>query len=69
MENNFNNYIFIYKDSHNKWNECTNPRFIAEHNCCRAIEKAVIRGGDVERYLKKINKRGYHNEQHNAKRN
>lgn len=38
--NNFDNYLFIYKDSVNNWNECTNPTFIAMHRCCRAIKKS-----------------------------
>ena len=35
--NEFDNYVFIYKDSFGIWSECKNPQFIARHKCCRAI--------------------------------
>lgn len=33
----FDNYVFIYKNSINKWNQAMNPKFIARHTYCRAI--------------------------------
>ncbi len=36
---NWRDYDFIYKDSLGRWNTATNPEFIAEHTCCRAIKK------------------------------
>ena len=35
--NEFDNYVFIYKDSYGRWGDCKNPQFIARHTCCRAI--------------------------------
>ena len=34
---NVDNYVFIYKDSHNKLNTAISIRFIAEHKACVAI--------------------------------
>ena len=43
---NWEDYVFIYKDSHGKWNKTTNPRFIAEHTYCRAILKEHVGSGE-----------------------
>ena len=43
---NWEDYTFIYKDSHGKWNKTTNPKFIAEHTYCRAIPKENIGAGE-----------------------
>lgn len=37
-----NEYYFLYKDSLGKWDNTTNPMFIAEHKYCRAIPKYVV---------------------------
>lgn len=40
-------FWFIYRDSLGHWNTAKNPKFIAEHTMCRAIEK--VKGEDYER--------------------
>lgn len=35
-------YFFIYRNSTGHWNSATNPKFIAEHTCCRAISKKEV---------------------------
>ena len=50
----FDNYHFIYKDINGRWNEATNPSFIAMHKECKAIEKAKIKS--ISEYLWKLNK-------------
>ena len=48
-------YFFFYKDGLGKWNEATNPVFIASHKYCRAVpQKAVLEfctGKELLRYL------------------
>lgn len=53
--NNFENYYFIYEDSHGRWNQAKNPVFIAEHKACRAIEKYKVTS--IGAYLQKLNKK------------
>ena len=54
----FDNYWFIYKNSFNEWDTCTNPKFIARHTCCRAIFKSKARDFKQLRYVcKKLNSR------------
>jgi len=48
-EGNWNDYTYIYQDSLGHWNIATNPVFIAEHKCCRAVPKSL--GKD---HLKKL---------------
>ena len=60
--NQFDKYIFIYCDSHGRWNQATNPCFIAEHKCCRAVEKAIIGTSGINGYLEKLNKEKDNNE-------
>lgn len=50
----FKSYYYIYKDSHGKWNQATNPAFIAEHPMCKAIRKSDVK--DINEHLKTINK-------------
>lgn len=38
----FDKYVFIYKNSLGIFNIATNPRFIASHTACRAIERHLI---------------------------
>ena len=40
-------FWFIYRDSLGNWNTAENPRFIAEHTMCRAIDK--VEGEDHKR--------------------
>lgn len=35
-------YVYIYKDVHGRYNLATNPRFIASHRNCRAVPKNFI---------------------------
>ena len=35
-------YIFISKDSSERWDVCINPEFIARHTMCRAIPVAEL---------------------------
>ncbi len=39
----FDSFFFIYKNSFGNWDTCTNPKFIARHQCCRAIFKSKVR--------------------------
>jgi hypothetical protein len=48
-----NDYYFIYKNSQGRWNEATNPRFIASHQYCRAIPKPCIKS--ISEFLWSIN--------------
>ena len=49
-------FWFIYKNSFNQWDICTNPKFIARHTHCRAIYKNKIRDFKQLRYVcKKLN--------------
>ncbi len=50
---NWQDYDFIYKDSLGYWSITTNPVFIAEHTCCRAIRKGEQPIRDL---LKELNK-------------
>ena len=51
----FDNYWFIYKNSFNEWDTCTNHKFIAR-NYCRAIYKGKVRDFKQLRYVcKKLN--------------
>ena len=54
IKNCFNEYFFIYKDAQGYWNEATNPVFIAEHTCCRAVKYEDVT--NVKDYLNKLNK-------------
>ena len=49
MKSTFDNYWYVYRDSHGKWNTASNPMFIAEHTMCRAIPKTLGKS-----YLKRI---------------
>lgn len=40
--NDFNQYVFIYKNSFNYWGIATNPVFIASHSNCIAIKRNDI---------------------------
>jgi len=51
--NTFNNYYYIYRDMYGRYNYASNPKFIAEHKNCFAVEKAVVK--DKKRYLAKLN--------------
>ena len=52
----FDNYWFIYKNSFNEWDICTNPKFVARHQYCRAIYKNKVRDFKQLRYVcKKLN--------------
>ena len=37
-------YVFIYKDAHQRYNLATSAPFIAGHKCCRAVPKNFIKG-------------------------
>ena len=37
-----NDYVFVYKDSHNIWNLATSLSFVAKHTYCRAIYKSEV---------------------------
>jgi len=50
----FEDYFYIYKNMFGKWNRATNPKFIAEHKECRAIEKDSVK--DINEYIRKLNK-------------
>ena len=44
----FSDYIYIYKNSQNRYNDACNPRFIASHKSCRAIPKEIIDDSSFE---------------------
>ena len=49
-------YLFFYKDGLGKWNEATNPVFIASHTHCRAVlQKALLEICDKRELLKYLN--------------
>lgn len=52
-----NDYVFVYKDSHNIWNFATSLSFVAKHTYCRAIYKSEVEKhfGDAKNMLKLIN--------------
>jgi len=47
-------YYFIFKDSMNRWNTCTNPVFIARHTYCRSIKKTSTKRS-IDYIIKKLN--------------
>lgn len=52
----FDSYFFIFKAANGNWDICTNPKFIARHQYCRAIYKNKIRDFKQLRYAcKKLN--------------
>ena len=52
----FDNFWFIFKAANGNWDICTNPKFIARHQCCRAIFKSKVRDFKQLRYVcKKLN--------------
>ena len=53
--NNWNNYVFVYRDFLGVWHEARNPVFIASHKDCIAIEKTALRKGSVKEHLKRLN--------------
>ena len=56
MISNFDNFFFIYKNSFGNWDICTNPKFVARHQYCRAIHKGKVRDFKQLRYVcKKLN--------------
>ena len=46
----FDSFFFIYKDSKNNWDICTNPKFVAR-NYCRAIHKGKFRDFEQLKYI------------------
>ena len=54
----FDSYFFIFKAANGNWDICTNPKFIARHQYCRAIYKSKVRDFKQLRYVcKKLNSR------------
>ena len=54
----FDSFFFIYKNSFCNWDICTNPKFVARHQYCRAIYKSKVRDFKQLRYVcKKLNSR------------
>ena len=52
----FDSFWFIYKNSFGNWDICTNPKFVARHQYCRAICKYKVRDFKQLRYVcKKLN--------------
>ena len=52
----FDSYLFIYKGANGDWDICTNPKFVARHQYCRAICKSKVRDFKQLRYVcKKLN--------------
>ena len=53
---NFDSFWFIFKAANGNWDICTNPKFIARHQYCRAIYKGKVRDFKQLRYVcKKLN--------------
>ena len=52
----FSNYHFIYKDSAGRWNEATNPSFVAAHKQCVAVPREKVES--ISEYLWKKNNKG-----------
>ena len=52
----FDSFWFIFKAANGNWNICTNPKFVARHQYCRAIYKCKVRDFKQLRYVcKKLN--------------
>ena len=52
----FDSFWFIFKAANGNWDICTNPKFIARHQYCRAIYKGKVRDFKQLRYVcKKLN--------------
>ena len=52
----FDSFWFIFKAANGNWDICTNPKFIARHQYCRAIYKRKVRDFKQLRYVcKKLN--------------
>ena len=52
----FDIFWFIFKAANGNWDICTNPKFIARHQYCRAIYKGKVRDFKQLRYVcKKLN--------------
>ena len=52
----FDSFWFIFKAANGNWDICTNPKFIARHQYCRAIYKGKVRDFKQLRYIcKKLN--------------
>ncbi len=52
----FSKYVFIYEDSFSNWNIATNPKFIAEHKHCFAIERDDLK--EIRKYIPRYRKEG-----------
>ena len=52
----FDSFWFIFKAANGNWDICTNPKFVARHQYCRAIYKSKVRDFKQLRYIcKKLN--------------